>query len=172
MGMGRISKMLGLIFLLGLFDFSAGDKLYFKERTQIGSQFKKNDANGWNFLRTARPEETAIFIFGLKQRNVDILERIFWHVSDPRHSEYGNFISIDQITSLIGLNDDIITTFLMRLSGNFVYQSGNHFSDGIMACQVNKNKDWLTCSIPVRVAMHMFSIPKFYVYSRPACGND
>lgn len=164
--------MLGLTVcsLLGLIGIAAGDKLHFKEKNlkSIGSQFRKNEAEGWNLLRTARPDETAIFIFGLKQRNVDILEKIFWHVSDPRHSEYGNFISIDQITSLVGLDDDVITTFLMRLSGNFVYQTGNHFSDGSMACQVNKNKDWLTCSIPVRVAMHMFNVPKFHVYSRPA----
>jgi len=59
--------MLGLTVcsLLGLIGIAAGDKLHFKEKNfkSIGSQFRKIEAEGWNLIRTARPDETAIFIF-------------------------------------------------------------------------------------------------------------
>ena len=48
--------MLGLTVcsLLGLIGIAAGDKLHFKEKNlkSIGSQFRKNEAEGWNLLRT------------------------------------------------------------------------------------------------------------------------
>jgi len=46
-----------------------GEKLFFENRKlrTWNSQFKKNEIDGWNLLRTAGHDETVIFIFGLKQ---------------------------------------------------------------------------------------------------------
>ena len=44
------------------------EKLLFGTKAlKWSSQFKKQDIDGWNLLRTATPDETVIFIFGLKQ---------------------------------------------------------------------------------------------------------
>ena len=96
------------------------------------------------------------------------MENIFWHVSDPRHADYGNFIDIEQITQLIGPSEDYIKSFLIRLTGRTIRQFGSTFTDDHMACVPNRNRDWLTCSMPAKVAQETFQIPKFHVYGRPS----
>ena len=96
------------------------------------------------------------------------MENIFWHVSDPRHADYGNFIDIEQITQLIGPSEDYIKSFLIRLTGRTIRQYGSTFTDDHMACVPNRNRDWLTCSMPVKVAQQTFQVPKFHVYGRPS----
>ena len=73
-------------------------------------------------------------------------------MSDPKHADYGNFINIDQITNLIGPSDDFIKSFLIRLTGRSIRHYGSTFTDEHMACVVNRNRDWLTCSMPAKVA--------------------
>ena len=52
----------------------------------------------------------------LFKRNVDFLEKLFWKISDPKNPMYGEYLSNDQITGLVGLPDDKILSFLMRLT--------------------------------------------------------
>ena len=47
-----------------------------------------------------------VFLFGLKQRNLDLLERRFWQVSDPKNEEYGNFMKNENIAGLIGRDSE------------------------------------------------------------------
>lgn len=147
-----------------------GKKLKFGEGKIFASNFRKTEqeTQTWNFEGTATLDETAVFIFGLKQKNLEILERRFWQVSDPTHSDYGDFMTNDQITNLIGSGLQSSKFFLYRLT-NEVFSSSGHTFKSIetgTSCQLNYNQDWLTCSMKIRQAMQYFGVPKFYVYRK------
>lgn len=49
----------------------------------------------------ARATEEMHIIFGLKQRNRELLEERLWKVSDPDSPEYGNYMTLDELADFI-----------------------------------------------------------------------
>jgi len=52
------------------------------------------------YLLVNRNQGRRLF-FALKQQNRDVLEALFWKVSNPRHEEYGHYLSIEDLTEII-----------------------------------------------------------------------
>lgn len=78
------------------------------------------------------------FKVALKLRNRDELLREFHAVSNPRHSSYGNFLSISQIRDKYGPKDEdvfILTEYFSRIPGSKV--------------EMNLKGDFLSVSAPV-----------------------
>jgi len=68
----------------------------------LGKRTLTNFPNDWEIVGKPCPFGTKInFILALKQQNLDELEEIFHAVSDPDHSEYRNFMTIEQISKLV-----------------------------------------------------------------------
>jgi len=56
---------------------------------------------GWVKAARAEPSAKVHFHVAIQQQNLDVLEKIFWEVSDPEHDNYLNFMSKDEILSLV-----------------------------------------------------------------------
>jgi tripeptidyl-peptidase-1 len=50
---------------------------------------KRDIPRHWSKLGLADPDHVLNIMVGLEQNNLDILEKTFWEVSDPSHSQYG-----------------------------------------------------------------------------------
>jgi len=55
----------------------------------------------WSRSHRALADESVSFTLALKQRNLDILDKWFWEVSDPKHANYQQFKSVDEIRDLV-----------------------------------------------------------------------
>lgn len=51
----------------------------------------------WKLVGFASADDEVEFTIGLRQRNLDKLEQIFWAVSDPTSSDYQNFLTYKEI---------------------------------------------------------------------------
>jgi len=164
-------KILTALGLLAL--HSSAERLEFEEKVTWKSHFKthfQEDTKLWDNLGTAPLDESAVFIFGLKQKNTNILERVFWQVSDPDSPQYGKYLKNSQITKLIGRDKHFVSLFLARLSGeNFLETDDNVFfsQQSASKCIVNTNIDWITCEFSIRNAMRLFNVQKFHVFRKP-----
>eukprot|EP00009_Paramoeba_aestuarina_P001133 CAMPEP_0201517522 /NCGR_PEP_ID=MMETSP0161_2-20130828/8587_1 /ASSEMBLY_ACC=CAM_ASM_000251 /TAXON_ID=180227 /ORGANISM="Neoparamoeba aestuarina, Strain SoJaBio B1-5/56/2" /LENGTH=616 /DNA_ID=CAMNT_0047915049 /DNA_START=58 /DNA_END=1908 /DNA_ORIENTATION=+ len=74
----------------------------------------------WN----ARPVQ---FTIALKQKNLDVLEDIFWKVSDPRHEMYGKYMSREEIHALTEADEEVREAIMEWIDG--VYQTVGVKSD-------------------------------------------
>ena len=51
------------------------------------------------------------------------LERVFWEVSDPKHKNYGNHLSIDEITKILAIPDSrvgLVTSYFEQAGATTV----------------------------------------------------
>jgi len=68
----------------------------------LGTRTSTNFPGDWEVTGKPCPYGTKVnFIIALKQQNLDELDEIFHAVSDPDHSEYRNFMTIEQINKLV-----------------------------------------------------------------------
>jgi len=80
-----------LLFVIGTFAL---------ELTPIAKRHPSK-SGAWTVTRDALPDEQISFKVLLKQRNLYLLEKIFWEVSDPQHANYGKFLSREEVKALI-----------------------------------------------------------------------
>ncbi|KAN0026551.1 hypothetical protein ACTFIV_007540 [Dictyostelium citrinum] len=76
--------------------------------------------NKVNFIQKefAQDDEQIQLKIFLKQRNLDILENKFWEVSNPKSEEYGKFISLEEINSLVAPSKEDVMIVLYWLKSN------------------------------------------------------
>jgi tripeptidyl-peptidase-1 len=60
-----------------------------------------NHPRDWHVGSRASPLHKQTFLIALKQRNLDVIDRLFWAVSDPTSPEYQNFLSIEEIAAIV-----------------------------------------------------------------------
>jgi len=67
-----------------------------------GPLFTRNTVPaGWTMGPRAAGPETVEFMLALRQRNLDVLEKTFWEVSNPKHARYQEYMSISEIQALV-----------------------------------------------------------------------
>jgi len=108
---------------------------------------------GWERLDRLSPSEEVFLTFALKQRNLESLERFFWKVSDPRSAEYGNHLSLSNLTRLIAPSEATISAVQTWLGQHGVYPSD---------CSSIFTKDFMTCRLSCESAEAMLRGAKFY----------
>eukprot|EP00741_Cyanophora_paradoxa_P005383 tig00000881_g5221.t1 len=57
---------------------------------------------GWRQMARTSDDHVLSLIFAVKQSNLDALERKFWAVSDPKSPSYGKFLSLEELSALVG----------------------------------------------------------------------
>ena len=74
---------------------------------------------------------------------MDVLERRFWQVSNPKNEDYGRYMTNEQITKLIGAEGSLARSFLERLTNEIFAQSGYRFSsiETGTRCTLNVNQE-------------------------------
>lgn len=105
---------MGLVhaFLLSLF-FVFGFSAAFEERRRIvetpfynlnpspsSTNFVRIPSK-WKIQERVDPTQNIRLTFALKQQNLDILEKLFWEVSDPRSPSYTHYLTRDQLRALV-----------------------------------------------------------------------
>jgi subtilase family serine protease len=114
---------------------------------------ERNTNSGlWTIVRDAQPTETLTYKILIKQQNLDKLEQIFWEVSDPQHVNYGKFLSVDEVKSLIAPKASSVKNVLSWLK-----------QSGIPAEAVTMFSDYIEITSTVKQAANLFSA-SFAVY--------
>lgn len=115
--------------------------------------FERHDApNGWIKSSVTAAEDARVHVHvAITQQNLDELERLFWEVSDPDHDNYLNFLTVEQVQSLVAPEAESRRVVQDWLRSNGIDQFVD-FVDSIEA--------WTT----VRVAKQMFDV-EFYEFT-------
>lgn len=147
-------KFVCIVYFLAFLGLSAAkprsEEYVFLENSHDVNAWK---VEGWEKLDRLSPSEEVFLTVALKQRNLESLERIFWDVSDPRSSEYGNHLSLSNLTLLIAPSEE---TLLIVQS--WLRQHGVRSSD----CSSILTKDFMTCRMSCESAEAMLAGTKFY----------
>lgn len=118
------------------------------------------------------------FVIGLRQRNLDQLRDTVLDISDPLSANYGQYLSVDQINSMIGYERHEVQPFIDHLMGstkttNEVYEAMEFRGDAIY---VRVKDDTMLGQF---LAIQNLDIPtefkdmvEFVEYKRPATKNE
>lgn len=108
--------------------------------------------NGWTLLGSADRDAVTSLVFALKQSNLDVLEKLFWEVSDPRSTEYGKHLTLEQIAELVQPHPTV--------SGDVMRWLQSH---GVTECNEIITRDFIKCRMPVQTAERLLET-KFAYY--------
>jgi subtilase family serine protease len=106
----------------------------------------------WKLATPAEPHMRVEFTLALKQRNLDILEKWFNEVSDPKHHNYQEYKSIDEIASLVAPTEKDQKSVMHWLHAH-----------GIHAKNIKSFGDAIDVTATVKQAEKLFST-KFFNY--------
>jgi tripeptidyl-peptidase-1 len=81
---------------------------------------RRSNPTTWVQGERTAAETPKPFVMGLKQRNLDELERRFWAASDPMGKEYQSFMTIDEINNLVGPRPEEVVQVVGWLVSNGV----------------------------------------------------
>lgn len=113
----------------------------------------------WNIEREAYPAEDITFKILIKQRNLEQLEKTFWEVSDPRHENYGKFLTTQEVKSMIAPAPAAIKSVVEWL-----------MASGIPSSDVILFSDYVQVSTSVAHASKLFST-SFSLYRSSKTGS-
>jgi subtilase family serine protease len=116
-------------------------------RVFIEHEVKKVPQHWIPMPTVAHPNKMFNLIFAIKQRNTDKLTRIFESVSDPKSSNYGNYLTIDQITAIVEPAPETISTIVGWLA-----------THGLTDYTLSANRDMIFVDAPLQVASRMFDV--------------
>lgn len=75
--------------------------------------------DGWSLLKSTPNRNTPITLYwALKQRNLDVLERIFWEVSDPQSLKYGQHKTLEELADIVAPEESEID-YMMKWLQSF-----------------------------------------------------
>jgi tripeptidyl-peptidase-1 len=112
--------------------------------------------NGWSKLAKASSETKVKITLPIKQSNLELVEKLFWEVSNPKSSMYGHFMSFEEVGELV--KNELATVSTVA----YLKSLGVHESD----IKVNPHGTFVSAVLPVTVANRAFNAD-FYVYSHP-----
>ncbi|XP_061897586.1 tripeptidyl-peptidase 1 [Entelurus aequoreus] len=109
----------------------------------------------WTCVGRLKPSEAVELIFALKQQHVDVLEETLKLVSDPDSPQYGKYLQLEEVASLVRPSD---------VSQKVVH----HWlqSHGITRCLTVHTEDFLQCTMTAEVAEKLLPGSRFQRYVR------
>jgi len=135
--MSKLAFIVAILALLAVASASAPRKIIYT-RTAVPP--------GWTLLGKAEPQDMMTVTFALKQANLDKLEEMYWSVSDPDSEEYGNFMTIQEISELVSPSrEDILAVRKFILSA------------GVAGVNIMVRGDSIVARAPVSVMEPMFN---------------
>ncbi|KAM4797097.1 tripeptidyl-peptidase 1 [Rhinophrynus dorsalis] len=108
---------------------------------------------GWIKVGRLGPNEEVTLTFALKQQNVNKLEELVGRVSDPDSSQYGHFLSLAELSSLIQPPD-----YALHMVRNWLEKHG------IEKCESVQTGDFLCCQTQASIAEKLLPGSQFNRY--------
>lgn len=112
---------------------------------------------GWVIDERVGPHVPLKLTFALKQRNLDKLESLFMRVSDPDSKEYGKYLALHEVASLITPSDETQKTIKSWLRG--------HHGVNLKKCSTVKTEDFVTCEMSCEAAETLLPGAKFHYFN-------
>ncbi|XP_070698766.1 tripeptidyl-peptidase 1 [Pempheris klunzingeri] len=109
----------------------------------------------WTRVGRVDPAEELELTFALKQQNIDLLEERLRLVSDPDSAQYGKYLTLEEVSSLVrpsGRTQKVVQQWLQ--------------SHGITNCLTVRTWDFLQCAMTAEVAETLLPGSKFHRYVR------
>ena len=113
---------------------------------------------GWTKLDRIPADELVLLTFALKQRNLDSLEKLFWRVSNPSSAQYGQHLSLEELTDLISPSTLTLNVIDFWLAENGITED---------LCKSIQTKDFLECNVTRETAERMLPGAMFFRFSHP-----
>jgi tripeptidyl-peptidase-1 len=81
-------------------------------------------------LETAQLQQEHVVVFAIRLRNLDLMEKKFWEVSDPNHESYGKYLTSEEIRKLTinSASAKAIATELTKLGAKIVSRTDEFIS--------------------------------------------
>jgi tripeptidyl-peptidase-1 len=139
--------MFKLFFLFILISFAviAEDRVFIEKTTPVSLPA------GWvrttYFAITQSSQRTLDVIFALRQRNLDVLDRTFWAVSDPSNAKYGQHLTLEQIADMVAPTQQNIDAVIQWLNNN-----------GVTDVSVLLSRDFIVATMTTAQASKLFKI--------------
>jgi len=110
----------------------------------------------WARVATPKPSDTTKLMFVLKTDSEarDKLENIFWAVSDPQNPEYGNHLTVDEITAITQPSQESRSKVVEYLVANGVERD---------TITISRNGNLVSARVAIRDAEEMLST-KFSIF--------
>ncbi|XP_061551954.1 tripeptidyl-peptidase 1 [Phycodurus eques] len=109
----------------------------------------------WTRVGRLRPTEKLELTFALLQQNVDVLEETLKVVSDPDSPQYGKYLQLEEVASLVRPSDasqKVVHSWLQ--------------SHGVTNCLTVHTQDFLQCTLTAEVAETLLPGSRFQRYIR------
>ena len=136
-----ISSVFIIVVVALLVTFLEANKFEEQPRIRLEKGIEAFGPQNGNWLQQKRVSETDLIsvTFALRhdKEKLKSFEEFFWQVSDPKSSIYGQYLSIDEITERLGVEDAIIAKVV-----NFILENDISKSN----VSLNRNKDKIILS--------------------------
>jgi tripeptidyl-peptidase-1 len=116
--------------------------------------------NGWSKLQRASGDEMIKITLPIKQSNLQLVEKLFWEVSNPNSTLFGKYLSFDEIGELIRNEHATVSTvdYLKAIGVR-----SEHLT-------INPHGTFISAKLPVNMANKVFDAD-FHVYSHPLAAH-
>jgi len=84
---------------------------------------RKSAPPHWEMVSRSHPDQLHTFMVALPQRNLDVLNDVFWKVSNPESPSYGRFLTREQILDIVAPESHVTSAVVDWLVRGGVAQS-------------------------------------------------
>ncbi|KAM9466602.1 tripeptidyl-peptidase 1 [Clarias gariepinus] len=109
----------------------------------------------WTHAGRVALQEEVELTFALKQQNVDQLQELLQLVSDPDSQQYGKYLTLEEVESLVRPSQLTEKTVWTWLQGH-----------GIRNCRTVQTRDFLQCTMTAQVAENLLPGTEFHRYKK------
>jgi subtilase family serine protease len=113
----------------------------------------------WALLARADSAQSHTFKIALKQRNLNVLDDIFWKISDPHSPSYGQFLTSEQILDIVAPDSSVVNAVVDWL-----------VSGGVERSNILNHRDALSVKAPAEVVEVLFQT-KLYNFVHQESGR-
>jgi len=116
-------------------------------RVQMETDLPESHGSSWVRTNRVTPDTRLKLLFALKQKNLDVLDKMFWEVSDPQHPNYGKYLTMQQVNALVAPPKENIKALFSWLKSKGVKSEDISFNP--------QASDFIEVSLPARLAEHL-----------------
>lgn len=109
---------------------------------------------GWVMKARVAAHEKIRLTFAIRQNNIAELEEIFWSVSDPKSTNYGQYLDAESVEKLVRPSEESIHVVKTWLSDNYLDES--------RSCYATQNSDFIVCETTAFHAEFLLHGATFY----------
>ncbi|XP_075440416.1 tripeptidyl-peptidase 1, partial [Ascaphus truei] len=110
---------------------------------------------GWTNTGRVAPSDEVTLTFALKQQHVNKLKDLVGRVSNPKSPQYGHFLSLDEVMSLVQPSGNTLSTVRSWLERH-----------GVRECETVQTRDFLHCRTSANIAERLLPGSEFHRFMK------